>query len=399
MNITDSNNLHTCTSCQMCAAVCPKGAIDIQLDRDGFYRPILNSELCINCSLCTKVCYKYSSVNKTDESDFPTLEVWAATAKNENILSDTTSGGVADILAQELIRQGYICCGVVYNYDENRAENRIAQTREETFGFRGSKYIQSYTYPAFKELLSKPASQKIAVFGTPCHIFAVDQFLTLKKRREKAILIDFYCHGCPSFNVWKKYAEEKFKTFNKLSSVKFRSKQRGWGNYCIEAHDSRHCYISPLTNDSFYTLFFSDHILNESCHTCELRSTLKYTDIRLGDFWGKLYDFNKKGVSIVTPVTQSGKALFEKIKNDFTIRKHKQNEVIPYQSWGKVYSPDMQLRTYLLSELAKENSKLKDITKYYRSNLSFRKKLKMTIKNFILHLPPFATSIIKRIYH
>ena len=142
MNITDSNNLHTCTSCQMCATVCPKGAIDIQLDRDGFYRPILNSELCINCSLCTKVCYKYSSVNKTDESDFPALEVWAATAKNENILSDTTSGGVADILAQELIRQGYICCGVVYNYDENRAENRIAQTREETFGFRGSKYIQ-----------------------------------------------------------------------------------------------------------------------------------------------------------------------------------------------------------------------------------------------------------------
>ena len=39
MNVNDKSALRECTSCQMCAAVCAKNAIEIRLNKDGFYRP------------------------------------------------------------------------------------------------------------------------------------------------------------------------------------------------------------------------------------------------------------------------------------------------------------------------------------------------------------------------
>lgn len=35
MNINDRNFIHKCTSCQICASVCPKEAISINLNLDG----------------------------------------------------------------------------------------------------------------------------------------------------------------------------------------------------------------------------------------------------------------------------------------------------------------------------------------------------------------------------
>ena len=59
MNITDNSAIRDCTSCQMCAAVCPKDAITIQLNENGFYRPYLDAEKCVDCGLCVRVCYKF----------------------------------------------------------------------------------------------------------------------------------------------------------------------------------------------------------------------------------------------------------------------------------------------------------------------------------------------------
>ena len=94
-------------------------------------------------------------------------------------------------------------------------------------------------------------------------------------------------------NVWKKFIKEvKIKTRqSKIDYVNFRSKIKGWGNfYVVVVVDGKPIYYSSDDkNNDFYDLFFSDHILNEACHDCKLRSTLDYTDIRLGDFWGKQY--------------------------------------------------------------------------------------------------------------
>lgn len=403
MNIEDKNKLRECTSCQVCGAVCPKEAIHIELNKDGFYRPIIEQEKCIDCGICIKACYKYDEqINITPADKLKEIPVYAAYAKEETVLSNTTSGGVADILCKFLIEQGYTCVGVTYDKEQDIAVNSIATTKEDTDGFRGSKYIQSYTYTTFKELFSKNLDGKYAVFGTPCHIFALDKHLQRVHKREQFLLIDIFCHGCPSLTIWKKYVKELHQTTQGelLDQIKFRSKYRGWGNFCVSAEKNhKTVYASKKINDAFYTLFFSNLALNDSCRDCKLRSTFEYTDIRLGDFWGKAYDMNHTGVSVVVPVSESGKMVFEQIKPQLNVNTHQHQDYLPYQSYGKEYTINSLRREKILSLINDGNKDLKEAVNYYFETQPLPVKIKRHIKNLILLMPNSIISIFKKVYH
>ncbi len=45
-----------CCGCFACAAVCAKDAISMNQDEEGFFYPIISSDLCISCYQCIKVC-------------------------------------------------------------------------------------------------------------------------------------------------------------------------------------------------------------------------------------------------------------------------------------------------------------------------------------------------------
>jgi len=45
-----------CCGCSACFSVCPKGAICMVQDEEGFLYPWIHEEKCINCRLCIKVC-------------------------------------------------------------------------------------------------------------------------------------------------------------------------------------------------------------------------------------------------------------------------------------------------------------------------------------------------------
>ena len=403
MNIADKNILRECTSCQVCGAVCPKEAIQIELNKDGFYRPIINTEKCIDCGICVKACYKYDEqINITTKEQLKDIPVYAAYAKDSEVLSNTTSGGVADILCKYLIEQGYTCVGVSYDKEKDFAVNTIASTKNETDAFRGSKYIQSYTYPAFKKILEEKTDEIFAIFGTPCHIYALDRHLRRIKKREQFVLVDIFCHGCPSLTIWKKYVKELHRTTHgeALDQIKFRSKYRGWGNFCVSAEKKdKTVFAGKKINDAFYSLFFSNLALNDSCSDCKLRSTFEYTDIRLGDFWGKAYDMNHTGVSVVVPVSESGKILFESIKPQLTVNTHLYQDYLPYQSYGKNYTFNAQRREKLLNLINDETIELKEAVSYYFQTQPLKVKIKRYIKNFILLMPNSIISIFKKVYH
>lgn len=167
--------------------------------------------------------------------------------KDSELLSKTTSGGIADLLAHQLVKDGYKCVGVVYDSENDKAKDIIASHENELKDFKGSKYIQSYTFSAFKEIVKTCKTEKYAIFGTPCHIYALDRYLKLKKVRDNFVLIDLYCHGCPSMNVWKKFIKEvKIKTRQtQIDYANFKSKIKGWGNYTIELKsESKPIYYS-----------------------------------------------------------------------------------------------------------------------------------------------------------
>lgn len=391
MNIFDKDSIHECTSCLVCAAVCPKHAISIGLNNDGFYRPSVDESLCVDCGICKSICYKHSEV-----SDYPKVNVlknYAASAKDDNIIVNTTSGGLGDIFCEQLIKDGYLCVGVTYDISKDIAINRIANSREESLAFRGSKYIQSYTYDAFRDILDNHLNDKVAVLGTPCHIFSIDKYLKIRKKRDNFILIDIYCHGCPSIYIWSKYIQyvKKETCAESFDTVSFRSKTYGWGNYYVAQmkKDGKTVFTSPKINDKFYTLFFSDVLLNESCYDCKLRSTMDSTDIRIGDFWGKKYLKNSRGVSLVTinPDSQKGLELFEKVQDKIMVKEHSAEDCISYQSWGKEYPMEKNLRAKLFNSLSDSSKTLEDTVKIYWNNRSLSSKIKQGVKNFIFMMP------------
>ena len=129
-------------------------------------------------------------------------------------------------------------------------------------------------------------------------------------------------------NIKQKVSQKKF------DEVQFRSKVRGWGNfYVVIVVEGVKVFISNPKHDEFYSLFFSDHVLNDACSDCLLRSTMEYTDIRLGDFWGKQYLSDRKGTSAVAVATKRGSELFKTVASQFTTQPHKMSEVIAYQSY------------------------------------------------------------------
>ena len=45
-----------CCGCTACYAICPKNAISMQPDEEGFVYPVVDVEKCIRCYMCLKVC-------------------------------------------------------------------------------------------------------------------------------------------------------------------------------------------------------------------------------------------------------------------------------------------------------------------------------------------------------
>ncbi len=400
MNILDSYATRKCTSCGACGAVCFKGAISIGLNEEGFYRPLVDTENCIDCGLCVKVCYKFDEQLKlsTDE-DLDRKKLYSAWSNDATLLKQTTSGGIGDLLARQLIEDGYKVVGVVYNEDKTRAEHRIASSLEETVAFRGSKYIQSYTLDALREVMPKVKNEKYAVFGTPCQIYALNRYSSLRNVRDNFVFVDLYCHGCPSIHVWTKYLQQMKGKYgvDRFDHVNFRSKIRGWGSFNVAFEKSgKTLFSNKATDDGFYELFFCDTILNEGCNDCKLRGTLEYTDLRLGDFWGKKFLGNRTGVSAVSVATEKGAALFEKIKGRIAYDECSYSECLPYQSWNLTYMPDEQLRHLLLESLMNEEESITNAVRILHQRQPLKQKLKRYVKNVLRPLPIGVTLFLKK---
>ena len=68
-----------CCGCGSCVQKCPKQAISMVEDEEGFLYPQINNERCINCGLCSKVCPQLKK-NKEIDNEYP--KAFAMRSKN-----------------------------------------------------------------------------------------------------------------------------------------------------------------------------------------------------------------------------------------------------------------------------------------------------------------------------
>ena len=82
-------NKADCCGCTACYSVCPQKAISMQQDQEGFLYPFVEISKCIDCKLCDSAC----PIENKIESKMFDRKAYVLRAKDERIVSTSTSGG------------------------------------------------------------------------------------------------------------------------------------------------------------------------------------------------------------------------------------------------------------------------------------------------------------------
>ena len=306
MRQTVRANPADCTGCGACVSVCPKGAVSMKPDGEGFLYPAVDAALCVGCDLCEKRCPAGKAQAKGEPAAFGAKDI------RDDIRSSSSSGGVFTALAESVLSKGGAVFGAVFG-DDFRVEHVGAVSRDGILPMRGSKYVQSDAASALSDVRALLSRGIPVLFtGTPCQVAGLYALLG-NKRPEGLLTVDFICHGVPSPGVFSAYLEELQKQQgSSLVSYSFRDKRLGWKDFSAVARFADGTErTGTQTTEPFLRGFLQNLYLRPSCHACtDLRYGGHAADLTIADLWGAKEVFpdwdDDKGLSLVFANTPAG---------------------------------------------------------------------------------------------
>ena len=304
-----------CTGCHACVAICSQKCIDMEDSGEGFMFPVVHMESCIQCDRCKEVCPVLRMPDRNQHT-----RVVALKSKDEAERENSTSGGVFPLLAKQLLNDGGIIYGAVYECDFS-VRHVAVENSEYLPLLQGTKYVQSKIGRVFTEVEDKLKTGRSVLFsGTPCQCAGLRAFLG--KNYDNLILVDLICHGVPSPKVWQTYIDYRAKQENggkRPVRINMRSKISGWSRYSTE-FDYGNGKTTRIQNsqDFFIKSFIGNICLRSSCSDCLAKGTERCTDLTLGDYWGiwsQHPEFSdEKGTSIVFVHSAKGMDMLNRVK-------------------------------------------------------------------------------------
>ena len=365
-----SKNKESCCGCSACVHSCPKHALVMVEDTEGFLFPKLSPENCINCGICNKVCPIINDIyaNSTEHQE-------CHIAVNANPLYSKRSAtiGFCTMIAEQFVGHGRFVYGVVLD-EHNWQANHICVTEKKDLDkIRNSKYIQSHlnnTFFEIKQLLL--ANEHVLFVGTPCQVAGLKAYL--KNDFANLCTVDLICHGVYSYKLLQKevaYWERKLN--GRIKNFRFRSKERSpWNsggiiNFDIKdrkgryRHIERHGSCSPVyrcfayNGDQYYNL-------RESCYNCHFRSQGRYGDFTVGDAWGISGNYpeifthsnRKSGISLVFCNTKKANQYLSKLYDELILKTVPANNVFKQQALLPIKRQIPRERYLLYSNIDKE---------------------------------------------
>ncbi len=305
-----------CCGCTACYSVCPKNAIKMVRDNEGFLYPEVNKEKCINCGMCKKVC---PILNKAKLNEFK-RKAYLFQNSNEEIRKDSTSGGIFTAIGEFVIKNN----GIVYGatFDDNFVVNHIGvDSVDKLSKFRKSKYVQSNQNNCFKEIKQYLDDGKLVCYsGTPCQVGGLRAYL--RKNYENLILVDIMCHSVPSPLVFEKYKRYILKKMNanKILNINFRDKSKyGYKYSMMTVETDNGIYSQGIDTDPYLRAFFSDVSVRPSCYNCHFKTMKRVSDLTIWDCFNineidKSFD-DDKGTTRVLVQSEKGEKLLENLDN------------------------------------------------------------------------------------
>ena len=297
-----------CTGCSACAAACPKDAIALVRDREGFAFPQVDLEKCVRCGICTRTCPMLQ-----EREPRPLPAAFAAWNREADIRRDSSSGGAFSALADYVLEGGGVVFGAALD-GKQHLRHTACFRKEDLWRLRGAKYVQSDLEGVFREVRKCLETRQVLFSGTPCQVDGLYRYLG--RRPENLTTCDLVCHGVPSPGVWEdmaRYIEKK--RGRELQTVRFRNKVEGWKNSHFTAvYDDGTVDTHPLYETEYGRAFGRALFLRPCCHRCPYACMNRPGDFTLGDLWGlrpdELPEQQRLGVSLLLVNTPHGSHIF-----------------------------------------------------------------------------------------
>lgn len=303
---------HThCTGCGACMSGCPKDAITMERDKEGFAYPAVDGGKCVRCGHCTAIC---PILHEREPKPLPA--VFAAWNRDDAIRKDSTSGGAFTALADHVLESGGVVFGAAMD-GKQRLRHVACFRKEDLWRLRGAKYVQSDLGETFRAVKKALETRPVLFSGTPCQVDGLYRYLGC--RPENLVTCDLVCHGVPSPGVWEDMARSIERRKRKgLQAVRFRNKVTGWkDSHFTTVYDDGTVDTAPLFRTEYGRAFGRALFLRPSCHHCAYTNLNRPGDFTLGDFWGlkadELPDQQEKGVNLLLVNTAHGSHVFDQL--------------------------------------------------------------------------------------
>lgn len=301
-----------CCGCSACVDSCPKGAIALKEDSNGFLIPIVNHELCIECKLCERKCHILNQ-NKLVRAASLDIKTFAGWSTNKDIIKRSASGGVFGQLAWNFLNEPDTYVYGAAFAEDNTIKHIEIDSRNVLAKLQNSKYQQSDATGVYSLVVSRLKSGKKVLFsGVPCQIAALKTFIGTESKYPNLFTVEVICHGVPSNHLYR----TAIKVYKAKRLVAYRHKHHGWGpsgNHPVYILSNGEEYSeTEYAKDFLFRSYLNMNNIRESCHRCRYANLNRIADLTIGDFWGleksHRYDEykNEMGTSIVLANTDKG---------------------------------------------------------------------------------------------
>lgn len=331
-----------CCGCTACESICPKHAIEMKEDKEGFCYPIVDKSSCVECGLCEMVCpilnvkdssFEYGEDETKEDITYRAVEStnilpdsYVSYLKDVKIREASTSGGVFTAIAKYVLDRNGVVFGVKIDEQMNIVHDAV-ESFENLEVFRGSKYVQSKQAGIYKKVKQYLESGRWVLYtGTPCQVAGLKGYL--RKEYDKLITLDIFCHGVGSPLYWKKYTEYmEHKYHSKIKKVRFREKTYGYNSACMAVYfENGKSSHKGHDDDLYWTAFSKCFIFRPSCYDCKFKTIHHtYADFSIGDYWDARdcsMNFQQaNGCSLLLAHSNRAKMLLEECKEYLCIQR------------------------------------------------------------------------------
>lgn len=308
-----------CIGCGLCASVLGSGKCKMELGGNGFYLPIVQSDISkkeskLISQLCPGIHIEGNKQSGVWGSMKSIEESWSA---DLTIRHKAASGGVVTSIALYLLESHTIDAVLQVGVKDGsylHNELKISRTREEIISNAQSRYAPALVFNDINKILDS-SNEKFAFIGKPCDIAAMKNLLSEFPKYNDRIkgFVSIFCAGMPSYNASITTWQMSGRTDEPIS-LKYRGD--GWpGNFCAKWKDGTDFQLSY--NDSWGKVLGRQ--LGFRCKICPDGIGM-LADVAVGDSWttkNGYPDFTEsEGRCFVMVRTSNGKDIMEQAENN-----------------------------------------------------------------------------------